>query len=109
MRRYDTLPISNSNFANVLQAERIYCKCPVLPGDRSNGFQICSEAFRIADGVNGTDVACGARLSTAQHRQFIFGLLGCYLLAPRTSEPGTFTGIVVTLIANEIPMSQLAR
>jgi hypothetical protein len=43
MRRYDTLPISNSNFANVLQAERIYCKCPVLPGDRSNGLQICSE------------------------------------------------------------------
>ena len=32
MRRYDTLPILNSNFANVLQAERIYCKCPVLPG-----------------------------------------------------------------------------
>jgi hypothetical protein len=63
------------------------------------------QTFRIDDGVNGTMSL--AAPDCLQHRQFIFGLLGCYLhLAPANRGP---LQELSSLIANEIPMSQLAR
>ena len=63
------------------------------------------QTFRIDDGVNGPlSLAASDHL---QHRQFVFGLLGCYLrLAPANRGP---LHELSSLIANEIPRSQLAR
>jgi hypothetical protein len=63
------------------------------------------QSFRIDDGMNGT--LSLAAPDYLRHRQFVLGLLGYYLrLAPANRAP---LQELTTLIAREIPISQLAR
>ncbi|CAJ0780676.1 TniQ family protein [Ralstonia chuxiongensis] len=63
------------------------------------------QTFRVDDGLNG--IVSLAAPDHLRHRQFVFGLLGCYLrFAPADRAPlKKFT----SLIATEIPIWQLAR